>query len=75
LQLALSGEGLRKETQWQYRAQLQLQIPIATGVNLPISFGYGNRADLLRQQEKDVYGKFGVSFDMGKIVEAFRPSK
>jgi hypothetical protein len=72
VQLALSGEGLRKQDQWQYRAQVQVSIPISTGINLPLSFGYGNRPELLRQQEKDVYGKFGLTFDFGKIVDALR---
>jgi hypothetical protein len=75
LQLALSGEGLRNGERWEYRTQLQLLVPIATGVNLPVSFGYGNRPDLLRSQEKDIYGKFGVTFDLGKAVDALRGSK
>jgi hypothetical protein len=75
LQVALSGEGLYQGTQWQYRSQLQLQIPLVSGVNLPISVGYGNRPDVLRQQEKDIYGRFGVSFDLTKVVKAFRASE
>jgi hypothetical protein len=70
LQFNLSGEGLHQETVWHYRAQMQLVIPIATGVDLPLSFGYGDQTDVLRQQEKGVYGKFGLTFDFGKLVDA-----
>jgi hypothetical protein len=75
LQLALSGEGLLKQRQWQYHAQLQLVIPISTGVNLPFSLGYGNRPELLRQAEKDVYGKFGLTLDLSKIVSALKTAQ
>jgi hypothetical protein len=75
LQLALSGEGLWRQQQWQYHTQLQLVIPISTGVNLPFSLGYGNRPELLRQEEKDVYGKFGLTLDLSKIVSAVKTAK
>ncbi|HEV2992090.1 MAG TPA: hypothetical protein VG759_26880 [Candidatus Angelobacter sp.] len=72
MQLALSGEGERKQNNWLYRAQLKLEIPISTGISLPLSLGYGNRPDLLHQQEKDIFGKFGLTFDIGKIVDGLR---
>ena len=72
LQLALSGEGLWKQQQWKYHVQAQLVIPISTGVNLPFSLGYGNRPELLRQEEKDVYGKFGLTLDLSKIMGALK---
>ena len=50
-------------------------IPISTGVNLPFSLGYGNRPELLRQEEKDVYGKFGLTLDLSKIVSAVKTAK
>ncbi len=72
LQLAFSSEGLRQQDQWKYRAQLRFVIPVFVGLNLPLSFGYGNRSDLLRDQEKTVYGKFGLTFDFAKIVQSLR---
>ena len=51
---------------------MRLSIPIATGISLPLSIGYGNRPELLRKQEKDVYGKFGLTFDFAKIVEGLK---
>jgi hypothetical protein len=75
LQLALSGESLLKQRQWQYHTQLQLVIPISTGVNLPFSLGYGKRPELLRQEEKDVYGKFGLTLDLSKIVSALKTAQ
>jgi hypothetical protein len=68
LELALSGEGVLKSSMWQYRAQLQLSIPITSGVDLPVSFGYGNDPTALMQQEKSVYGKFGITFDLQKVA-------
>ncbi|HWC99753.1 MAG TPA: hypothetical protein VG456_23495 [Candidatus Sulfopaludibacter sp.] len=72
LQVSLSGEGLYRLQTWQYHAQVQIAIPIATGVNLPFSFGYGNRPELLRQTEKDAYGKFGLTLDVAKIVSSLK---
>ena len=75
LQFNLSAEGLRQERDWHYRAQLQLVVPISTGVDFPISFGYADQIDVLRQEEKGVYGKFGLTFDFGKIVDSIRGLK
>jgi len=72
LHLTFSGESLRKQSQWMYHGQVGMVIPIATGITLPISFGYGNRLEVLRQQEKGVYGKFGLSLDFGKVVDGLR---
>jgi hypothetical protein len=70
LSLNLSGKGEHQDTGWHYRAQLQLVVPVSTGITFPISFGYGNETALLRQEEKGVYGKFGLTFDFGKLADA-----
>ncbi|HBY63173.1 MAG TPA: hypothetical protein DEH78_25405 [Solibacterales bacterium] len=72
LQLGLAGEALRAKDDWQYRAQLQLVIPVAAGVNFPVSFGYGHPNELLRKQEKTVFGKFGLTFDVRKAALALQ---
>jgi hypothetical protein len=72
MQLSMSGEGLYKQQMWQYHAQMQLMIPLAAGVNLPFSFGYGNRTDLLHQQQRDVFGKFGLTLDIAKVVSSLK---
>ena len=75
LQLNLSGEGVHQDTGWHYRAQLQLVVPVSSGINIPLSFGYGNETDVLRQQEKGVYAKFGLTVDFGKLIDALRPQE
>lgn len=75
LQLQLSGEGTRTEHTWGYRAQFQVTVPITAGVSLPASFGYANEITELRQLEKGVYGKFGLSFDFSKLASLLRSQK
>lgn len=74
-QLNLSGEGVHQNTGYHYRAQLQVVIPIMTGLNFPISAGYGNETDALRQEEKGVFGKFGFTADFGKLIGALRSTQ
>jgi len=55
-----------------YQAQAKLTIPIADGVDFPISVSYASRTALLK--EADVRGKFGFTFDLSKILNAVRSS-
>jgi hypothetical protein len=75
LQFSLAGAGLWQQGAWHYQAQLQLTVPITTGVTLPLSFGYADQIDVLRQLEKGVYGKFGLAFDLSKIADALKGQK
>jgi len=72
MQLAISGEALRRKDSLDYRAQLRVVIPISGGINLPMSAGYGRQTNTLRRQEAGVFGKFALTFDFAKIVEALR---
>jgi hypothetical protein len=75
LQLSASGEGTHTDQTWGYRAQVQLSIPLTKGVTLPASFGYSNELTLLKQEEKGVYGKFGISVDFSKLASLLQASK
>lgn len=71
LQVAFGGEGLWAKDDWTYRVQVRLNVPVASGVSIPLSFGYGT-PELIRVQEKEVYGKVGISFDFSKVIAAMR---
>jgi len=53
-----------------YKAQAKLTIPFLPGMELPISVSVANRTEFL--QEKEVKGKFGFTFDISKVLKAFR---
>ncbi|HET8548069.1 MAG TPA: hypothetical protein VFL57_08700 [Bryobacteraceae bacterium] len=72
MSLSLAAEGVREKSDWVYRAQIRFVLPLAPGVNLPISVGYGNRSEILARQEAQVFGKFGLTFDVSKLLEALR---
>ena len=65
----ISGEG-----DWfqsynpSYAGQFKLTIPIAKGVDFPMSVSYASKSTLLH--EKNVVGKFGITFDLSKIASA-----
>lgn len=56
---------------WAYRAQGKIIIPIADGIDFPVSVTYANRTELI--DEKDVRGQFGFTFDLARLVKAFAP--
>jgi hypothetical protein len=55
-------------------AQAKLTIPITflPGMEIPISVSVANRTEFVK--EKDVKGKFGLTFDVSKAWKAFRDS-
>ena len=73
--LSLSSQGSwMTSTSPTYEAQTVLTIPIASGVDFPISFTYANRTALIK--EADVKGKFGFTFDLAKLLNNLRtPAK
>lgn len=48
-----------------YRLQGKVKIPIAEGVDLPLSLTFANKKDLIN--ERDVRGQFGFTFDSAKL--------
>ncbi len=54
---------------WIYRAQSKINIPIADGIEFPISVTFANRTELIN--EKDVRGQFGFTVDLARLVKAF----
>jgi hypothetical protein len=53
-----------------YTGQVKITFPIFDGISLPISFSVANRSDLIK--ESTVRGRFGVTFDMAKLLKGFR---
>ncbi|MGI9069309.1 MAG: hypothetical protein ACR2HX_23275 [Pyrinomonadaceae bacterium] len=51
-----------------YRLQGKVKIPIAEGVELPLSLTFANKKDLIN--ERDVRGQFGFTFDSAKLFRA-----
>ncbi len=71
--ISLSSQGgWMTNTSPTYEAQAKLTIPIADGVDFPISVSYASRTALIK--EADVRGKFGFTFDLSKILNAVRSS-
>jgi hypothetical protein len=52
-----------------YKLQGKVKIPIAEGIDLPLSLTYANRTALIN--EKDVRGQFGFTFDTARLFRAF----
>lgn len=73
--MSLSSQGSwMTKTSPTYEAQAKLTIPIAHGLDLPISVSYASRTAFIK--ESNVQGKFGFTFDLSKLLSALRtPSK
>ena len=52
-----------------YKAQGKITIPIADGIEFPISLTYANRTELIK--EKEVKGQFGFTVDTARLIRAF----
>ncbi|HEX3248305.1 MAG TPA: hypothetical protein VHS05_02670 [Pyrinomonadaceae bacterium] len=52
-----------------YKAQGKLTIPIADGIDFPISVTYANRTNLI--DEKEVRGQFGFTLDTARLLRMF----
>lgn len=52
-----------------YKAQGKLTIPIADGIDFPVSVTYANRTELIN--EKEVRGQFGFTIDTARLIRAF----
>jgi hypothetical protein len=52
------------------KGQAKLTIPLPGGIDLPISFTVANRTEFI--DEKEVRGQFGFTFDLSRLVQAFR---
>jgi hypothetical protein len=68
--LTFSGDGCWMTNMTPtYRAQAKISIPIVEGIEIPLSVTYASRTDLI--DEADVRGKFGFTFDIARIAQAF----
>jgi len=52
-----------------YKAQGKVTIPIADGIDFPISVTYANRTELIK--EHTVKGQFGFTVDTARLIRAF----
>lgn len=53
-----------------YKAQGKISIPIADGIDFPVSVTYSNQADDLLK-ESTIKGQFGFSIDTARLIRAF----
>jgi len=53
-----------------YKAQGKISIPIADGIDFPVSVTYSNQADDLLK-ESTVKGQFGFTIDTARLIRAF----
>jgi hypothetical protein len=69
--VSVAGEGKwLTNTDTIYRVQMKFSFPLAQGLELPVSFGYANKTELLN--EVGVYGKFGLTVDLAKLLAGLR---
>ena len=53
-----------------YVGQLKVSIPIAAGVDFPVSVSFASRTDLVK--ETSVKGRFGLTFDFARLAAALK---
>jgi hypothetical protein len=73
LSAAASGKWLTHQGP-MYQGQVKLTIPIPRmpGFELPISVSFANRSDLLVGKESKVQGRMGFTFDLARLLTAFK---
>jgi hypothetical protein len=71
LTLDVSGQGQWGTKAPVYQTQLKLSIPLLTGVSVPLTCGYANQTQLLK--ETNVFGHVGITLDLAKILEHREP--
>jgi hypothetical protein len=64
----MTGESPR----YQGQAKLTIPFPRMPGVELPISVSFANRSELLKGKESKVIGHIGLTFDLAKLLTAFK---
>jgi hypothetical protein len=71
IQLSFSGEAdwLSKEKP-QYTFQVGLDIPLVSGIDLPIVYRHANRIALINQTDSEA--RLGLSFDLARLVQGFK---
>jgi len=71
LTLSFSGEGdwLTKQKP-QYKGQVKIQIPLTSGISLPIAYSYENRAAQLDKSNSEA--KVGLSIDFAKVIQGLK---
>jgi hypothetical protein len=68
--LSFAGDGCwMTDVKPLYRAQAKVTIPLWGGIELPLSVSYANRTEFI--DEDDIRGKFGFTFDVVRIAQAF----
>jgi len=67
--LAFDAKGM-SGTAPTYVGELKVSIPIAAGVDFPVSVSFASRTDLVK--ETSVKGRFGLTFDFAKLAAALK---
>lgn len=73
LSFALAGSGgidTKSSDNNILKLQAKLLLPIAEGINVPLSATWANRADLI--DEARINGQVGFTFDVAQILSALR---
>lgn len=57
---------------YQGQAKLVIPFPQLPGLELPISVSFASRSDLLQGKESKIRGKIGFTFDIARLLTAFK---
>jgi hypothetical protein len=69
LTFSADGKWMTKMTP-TYKAQAKLSIPLAEGIEIPLSVTVASRTDLIK--EADVKGKIGFTIDVSRLADRFK---
>jgi hypothetical protein len=71
LSFAASGEWKTEfAPKYQGQAKLNIPIPFLQGLEMPISFSFASRTELVN--ESDVRGRIGFTFDMSRLLAGLK---
>jgi hypothetical protein len=71
IRLTFSGEAKWQTDQKpQYTFESKLNIPIATGIDIPIAYRYANRIAQINQTDSEA--RLGLSVDISRLAQAFK---
>jgi hypothetical protein len=70
---AASGKWMTHDSPtYQGQAKLTIPVPRMPGLEMPISVSFASRSDLLAGKESKVKGRIGFTFDLARLLTAFK---
>lgn len=70
---AASGKWMTNDRPtYQGQAKLTIPVPRMPGLEMPISVSFASRTDLLTGKESKVKGRIGFTFDLARLLTAFK---